>query len=70
MKPVQEAVTDFVNEHNTTKDALAEKLGFGRSAFFAKLRGANEFTLAEAYRLSRELGCTLDDFYAMTTAER
>ena len=66
MKPVQEAVTDFVNEHDTTKEALASKLGFGRSAFFAKLRGANEFTLGEAYRVSRELGITLDEFYAMT----
>ena len=70
MKHVQEVVTEFVKERNTTKEALARKLGFKRTAFFAKLRGANEFTLGEAYRLSRELGCTLDDFYAMTTAEQ
>lgn len=70
MKHVQQVVTDYVEENNTTKDALAAKLHFGRSAFFSKLRGASEFTLSEAYRLSRELGCTLDDFYAMTTAEQ
>ncbi len=70
MKQVQGAVSEFVEARNTTKEALATKLGFGRSAFFAKLRGSNEFTLGEAYRLSRELELTLDEFYAMTMAEQ
>ena len=69
MTGVQQAVTDYVKEKNTTQEALATKLGFKRSAFFGKLRGASDFTLSEAYRLSHELGFTLDDFYAMTTAE-
>lgn len=63
---VQQAVTDYVNDNNTTKEALAKELGFGRSAFFMKLRGAGEFSLPEAWGLSRKLGCTLDEFYEMT----
>lgn len=68
MKTVHEAVSDYVADSNTTKEALAKELGFGRSAFFMKLRGDSEFTLAEAYRLSRTLGCSIDDLYAMTQA--
>ena len=66
MKSVQEAVSDYVSDNNTTKEALAKELDFGRSAFFMKLRGDSEFTLPEAYRLSRVLGCTVDEFYEMT----
>lgn len=66
MKTMQQAVTDYVSENNTTKDALIEELGFGRSAFFMKLRGDSEFTLSEAYRVSRKLGCTVDEIYEMT----
>ena len=68
MKTIQQAVTDYVSENNITKDALIEELGFGRSAFFMKMRGETELTISEAYRLSRKLGCTMDELYAMTKA--
>ncbi len=68
MKTVQQAVSDYVADSNTTKDALAKELGFGRSAFFMKLRGDSEFTLGEAYRLSRVLGCSIDELHSMTQA--
>ena len=45
MKTIQQAVTDYVSENNTTKDAFIEELGFGRSAFFMKMRGETELTL-------------------------
>ena len=66
MKTVQEAISDYVAEKNTTKDDLARSLGFGRSAFYMKLRGDSEFTLSEAHRLSKEIGCTVDELYEMT----
>lgn len=66
MKTIQEAVTDYVSENNTTKDALIEELGFGRSAFFMKMRGDSEFTLSEAYRVAKKIGCTVDELYEMT----
>ena len=66
MKSIQEAVSDYIASTNTTKDAFAKELGFKRSAFYMKLRGDSEFSLSEAYRLSRALGCTVDELYAMT----
>lgn len=66
MKTIHQAVSEYVADENTTKDALAKELGFSRSAFFMKLRGDSEFTLSEAYRLSRVIGCTVDDIYEMT----
>ena len=68
MKTVYEAVSDYVADNSTTKDAVAESLEIGRSTFFMKVRGASEFTLPEAYRLSRMLGCSIDDLYEMTQA--
>lgn len=69
MKQVQHAVTDFAKANNTTKEELALKLGFKHTSFYNKLCGKSEYTLSEAYSLSRELGCTLDDFYSMTVTE-
>ena len=66
MKTIQQAVSEYVADKSTTKDAMAKELGFSRSAFFMKLRGDSEFTLSEAYRLSRAIGCTVDDVYEMT----
>ena len=67
MKSVKEAIEDYIAEENITKEALAVSLDMSRSSFFMKLRGANDFTLSEAYQLSRKLDCTLDEFYEMTT---
>ncbi|HAM15890.1 MAG TPA: transcriptional regulator [Eggerthellaceae bacterium] len=68
MNRIQDCVTDYVVKNGTTKDALAEKVEIGRTSFFSKLRGTSEFSLSEAYRLSRELGCSMDDLYKMTVA--
>lgn len=67
MKSVKEAVEDYISKENITKEALANSLEMSRSSLFGKLRGVNDFTLPEAYRLSRKLGCTLDEFYDMAT---
>lgn len=69
MRQIQSAVTSFAKCNGLTKDELAEKLGFKRTSFYNKLCGKSEYTLSEAYSLSRELGCTLDDFYSMTVTE-
>ena len=66
MKSIQQAVSDYVADNNTTKEALAKDLGFKRSAFYMKLRGDSDFTLSEAFRLSKKIGCTVDELYAMT----
>lgn len=41
--------------------AVADKLGISRSSLFNKLRGSNEFSLSEAFNLSRILGMTVDE---------
>lgn len=66
MQTIREYVNDYANDHNTTRDAIAAKAEIGRSSFYAKLRGASEFTLPEAYRLSKVIGCTIDELYSMT----
>lgn len=65
MVSLQQFVNDYVDGHNTTKEALAKEAGIGRTSFFSKIRGTSEFTLSEAYRLSSILGCTIDDLHAM-----
>ena len=65
---IQEAVKDYVKSNHITKDAFAAEVGINRTTFFAKMRGASEFTITEAHRMSRVLGCTMDDFYEMTQA--
>lgn len=66
---LQQAVSDFVRENSMTKDTLAQSIGVGRTSFFNKLRGKSEFSLKEAYALSREMGCSIDELYEMTIAE-
>ena len=66
MKSVHEAISEYVEANNMTKDAFIKELGFGRSAFFMKVRGDSEFTLSEAYSLSKAIGCTVDELYEMT----
>lgn len=65
---IQDAVKDYVKSNHITKDVFAAEVGISRTTFFSKMRGASDFTLAEAFRISRKLGCTMDDFYAMTQA--
>lgn len=67
MANIKETVDQYLDENNTTREEFARELGMGRSALFNKLKGSNEFTLPEAYKLSRILGCTLDELFVMTT---
>lgn len=65
---LQEKVGQYAEAKGTTRDAIAYKLGISRSSFFNKLRGSYEFSLSEAFKLSRILGVSLDDFYRLTQA--
>ena len=69
MTEIQKRVKEYVRNAGTTKEALASDIGMSRTAFFAKLRGANEFTIAEGYRLSQKMGITIDDLYEIITAD-
>lgn len=65
---IQEAVTEYVKQSGTTKDAIAKQLGIGRTTLYSKMRGSQEFTISEGYKLSRIIGCTVDELYEMTKA--
>lgn len=65
---LQEKVGEYAEAKGTTREAIADKMGISRSSFFNKLRGSYEFSLSEAFKLSRILGVSLDDFYRLTKA--
>lgn len=65
---LQEKVGQYVEANETTMGAVADALGISRSSLFNKLRGSNEFSLSEAFTLSRLLGLSLDDLYRLTDA--
>ena len=65
---LQEKVGRYVEANGTTMSAVADSLGISRSSLFNKLRGSNEFSLSEAFGLSRMLGLSLDELYRLTEA--
>ncbi|WP_302152567.1 helix-turn-helix transcriptional regulator [uncultured Enorma sp.] len=65
---LQEKVGQYIEANETTMSAVAEALGISRSSLFNKLRGSNEFSLSEAFGLSRMLGLSLDELYRLTEA--
>lgn len=68
MKGIKKAVKAYLESNNETMDGLAWEIGIGKSTLYAKLAGVTELTLSEAWRLSRVLGVSVDDLYAMTVA--
>lgn len=64
---LQEKVGQYIEANGTTRDAIADRLHISRSSFFNKLRGSYEFSLSEAFNLSRIIGVSLDEFYRLTT---
>lgn len=65
---LSEKVSEYAEKNNETRDSIADKLGISRSSFFNKVRGSYEFSLSEAYKLSRLLGMTLDELHELTVA--
>lgn len=65
---LQEKIGQYVEARGTTRDAIAVQLGISRSSLFNKLRGDKEFSLQEAFNLSRILGISLDELYELTVA--
>ena len=65
VKPMEMAIKQRVGAYlegtGSTKEQLAHDLGISRGALYAKLNGTSDFTLPEAYALSKLLGCTVED---------
>lgn len=65
---LQEKVGEYVEANETTMGALAATLGMSRTSLFNKLRGSNEFSLSEAFKLSRMLTLSLDELHRLLHA--
>lgn len=66
---LSEKVNEYAERENRTRDSIADELGMSRSSFFNKVKGSYEFSLSEAYALSRILGVTLDEFHVWRDKE-
>lgn len=58
---IGQCVTEYMDRTGDTLDSVAERLGMGRDSLAERLSGRVEFTLREAFDLSRILGCTVDE---------
>lgn len=67
---LQEKVGQYVEANQTTMGAFADKIGMSRSSLFNKMRGSNEFSLSEAFNMSRILGMSLDEFYRLAVIQQ
>lgn len=65
---LSEKVGEYAEKNNETRDSIADKLDISRSSFFNKVRGSYEFSLSEAYKLSRLLGVSLDELHELTVS--
>ena len=65
---LSEKVGEYAEKNNETRSSIADKLGISRSSFFNKVRGSYEFSLSEAYKLSRLLGVSLDELHELTVS--
>lgn len=61
MEKLKALVGDYVKAEGITKNELAERMGIGRSALYAKLGGQTPWLLDEAVKLAELLGITVDE---------
>ena len=60
---IAQRIDDYIDEHSTTKEAVAKAIGCSRTALYQKLRGESTFTLYEGYQLAKLFGCQMTDFF-------
>ena len=68
MDAIKANVDRFVDEHATTKDALAKALDISRSSLYDKLSGKRPWMLSEVIDLANFMGCTVNDLLTMPAA--
>ena len=54
-------VQRFIDQNNTTKIAMASRLGISRSAFYEKLDGKRHWLVEEVIDLAEIIGCEVTD---------
>lgn len=68
MEAIKANVDRYVDEHATTKDALAKALSISRSSLYDKLAGKRPWMLDEVISLADLMGCTVNDLLTMPAA--
>lgn len=61
------SVKDLLEESGKTKSSLARELGCSRQTLYSKLV-SQDWSLDEAYKLAKFLGCTVDDIHEASRA--
>ena len=58
---IGEHIQQFIRENDTTKSAIASKLGMSRSAFYEKIDGKRHWLIEETISLAEIMGCEVTD---------
>lgn len=66
MDEIRQNINDYVDGHNTTKDALAKAIGISRSSLYDKMSGKRPWMLEEVIKLADFMGCTVQDLITST----
>lgn len=61
MEAIKANIDNYVDEHATTKDAIAKAIHISRSSFYDKLKGKRPWMLEEVINLAAYMGCTVND---------
>ena len=65
MEAIKQNVDNYIDEHSTTKDAVAKSIGISRSSLYDKLSGKRPWMLSEVIDLASYMGCTVNDLLTM-----
>ena len=61
MEGIKQHINDYVDDHDTTREALAKAIGISRSSLYDKMSGKRPWMLDEVIRLADYMGCTVQD---------
>lgn len=61
MDSIKERVGAYLVREGKTKGELASELGMSTATLHSKLNGLTDFSLQQAIRLSKILGCTVSE---------
>lgn len=66
MEGIKQHINDYVDEHDTTREALAKAIGISRSSLYDKMSGKRPWMLEEVIKLADFMGCTVQDLITST----
>lgn len=61
MDSIRTHIDLYVEQQNTTKDAIAKAIGISRSSLYDKMSGKRPWMLSEVIDLAAFMGCSVED---------